>query len=54
VDLDALGALLPEGGERIAGFVAALAAEGLAVRDGGRLVPTREGMLLADGLAARF
>jgi oxygen-independent coproporphyrinogen III oxidase len=54
VDLDALAALLPSETGRIARFAAALEAEGNARRLGGRLVPTRDGMLFADGLAARF
>jgi putative oxygen-independent coproporphyrinogen III oxidase len=52
VDLDALARLA--GDSRSAAFAAALAGGGHARIVGTRLVPTREGMLLADGLAERF
>lgn len=55
IDLAALAALLgAPGAERIAAFARALGSEGSARREGDRLVPTARGMLLADGLAARF
>jgi len=52
IDLDELGRLA--GADRVAAFSSSLVGDGHARVEGGRLVPTREGMLLADGLAARF
>jgi len=52
VDLDELERLA--GAKRVAAFSSALVRDGRARIEGRRLVPTREGMLLADGLAERF
>jgi oxygen-independent coproporphyrinogen III oxidase len=52
VDLDELARLA--GPARAEAFSSSLEEGGYARVDGHRLVPTREGMLLADGLAARF
>ncbi|MCK9460381.1 MAG: radical SAM family heme chaperone HemW [Proteobacteria bacterium] len=52
IDLDELDRLA--GAERTAAFSSSLIHDGHARISGRRLVPTREGMLLADGLAERF
>lgn len=52
IDLDELDRLA--GAERVAAFSSSLIEDGHARISERRLVPTREGMLLADGLAERF
>jgi oxygen-independent coproporphyrinogen-3 oxidase len=52
IDLDELDRLA--GSERVAAFSSSLIDDGYARISARRLVPTREGMLLADDLAGRF